>query len=168
MNEKRRFINQLLAGETLDQVFLVREKDLRTTKGGDLYITCVLVDKTGQLPCRMWQASESIFNSIPVDGFLHVKGRVEDYRGALQFVIEACRPFPAEKVDLADFLPITGNDIEKMWSELLEILRQVKDNRCGSWSRSSWRTASSSRRSRSRPRPCSSTTPSSAACWSTR
>ncbi len=127
MNEKRRFINQLMAGETLDQVFLVREKDLRTTKSGDLYIVCTLCDRTGMLPSRMWQASEAVFNGIPTDGFLHVKGRTEDYRGSLQFVIDACRPFPSDKVNLADFLRATDRDVEEMWAELLEILRGIKD-----------------------------------------
>ncbi len=44
-------------------------------------------------------------------------------------MIDALRPFPAEKVDLADFLPITQLDIEQMWAELLEILRDIKDAR---------------------------------------
>ncbi len=127
METQRRFVNEIKAGETLDQVFLVTGKELRTTRKGDLYITCTLADKTGQLPARMWQASESFFNSIPVDGFLHVKGRAEDYRGSLQFIIDACRPFPREKVDLEDFLAVTQRDVEQMWSQLLEHVRAVKD-----------------------------------------
>jgi len=127
MDSQRRYINQLAAGVTLDQVFLVRDKDLRTTKSGDLYVVCTLCDKTGTLSARMWRASESIYNSIPVDGFLHVKGRCEDYRGALQFIIDACRPYSREKVDLAEFMPVTELDVEQMWAELLEILRAVKD-----------------------------------------
>ncbi len=117
-----------MPAETLDQVFLVRDKDLRTTKSGDLYVTCTLCDKTGQLSARMWQASESIYNSIPVDGFLQVKGRTEEYRGNLQFVIDACRPYKADKVNLADFMPVTEKDTEAMWSELLEILQAVKNS----------------------------------------
>ncbi len=127
MKNQRRFINQLCPGETLDQVFLVRDKDLRTTKSGDLYLSCTLVDRTGKLPARMWKVSESIFNSIPVDGFLHAKGRTDEYRGNLQFTIDACRPYSADKVDLSDFVPVTELDVEGMWSELLEILRDVKD-----------------------------------------
>lgn len=127
MNDKRLFVNQLVAGQTLDQVFLVRDKDLRTTKSGDLFILCTLADKTGTVPARMWQASQAIFNSIAVEGFLHVKGRTEDYRGSLQFIIDACRPIPPEKVEIADYLPVTTHDIEAMWAELLEILRSVRD-----------------------------------------
>jgi len=121
------YVNELQPGMTLDQIFLVREKDLRTAKTGDLYIVCTLVDRTGQLSARMWRASEAIYNSMQVDGFLQVKGRTEQYKGALQFTIDACRPVSAEKVDLADFLPVTELDVEQMWSELLEILRDIKD-----------------------------------------
>ncbi|KPK84445.1 MAG: hypothetical protein AMJ81_05590 [Phycisphaerae bacterium SM23_33] len=127
MKAGRRFINQLRPGETLDQVFLVRDKDLRTTRTGDLYLLCTLCDKTGTLAGRMWQVTESVYNGIPVGGFLHVKGRTEDYRGSLQFVIDGCRPYPAQKVDLADFLPTTEHDVEEMWAELLEILRGIKN-----------------------------------------
>jgi len=127
MDKQRKYVNELMPGMTLDQVFLVREKDLRTTKSGDLFVVCTLVDRTGQLSARMWRASESIYNSITVDGFLHVKGRTEDYKGTLQFIIDSCRPYSAEKVDISDFLPATELDVEQMWSELLEILRGVKD-----------------------------------------
>jgi 3'-5' exoribonuclease len=127
MNSQRKFINELMAGQTLDQVFLVRQKDLRTAKTGDLFVVCTLADRTGQISARMWQASETIYNSIPQDGFLHIKGRCEDYKGSLQLIIDACRPWPADKVDLADFLPVTELDVEQMWSELLEILRAIKN-----------------------------------------
>jgi len=127
MKAQRRYVNQLMAGETIDQVFLVRDKDLRTTKGGGLYLQCTLCDKGGTLAGRMWQISESIYNAVPVDGFLHVKGRTEEYRGVLQLIIDACRPWPAEKVDLTDFLAVTKEDVEAMWGELLEIMRGIKD-----------------------------------------
>ncbi len=127
MNTQRRFVNTLRAGESVDQIFLVRDKDLRTTKSGDLYVTCSLGDRTGAIPSRIWQATELMFNAIPLEGFLHVKGRIEDYRGSLQMVIDACRPWPSEKVEMADFLAVTELDIEQMWAELLEILREVKD-----------------------------------------
>ena len=127
METPHRFINEIKAAETLDQVFLVSAKELRTTRKGDYYVTCTLCDKTGQLPARMWQANEAIFKAIGLDGFLHVKGRVEDYKGSLQFIIDACRPCPKDKVDLADYLAVTQRDVEAMWSELLDHLRGIKD-----------------------------------------
>ncbi|MFP4054837.1 MAG: 3'-5' exoribonuclease YhaM family protein [Phycisphaerae bacterium] len=127
MPAERIYVENLVANMPIDGIFLVAQKDLRTTKSGDYYISCMLQDRTGKLSGRLWQATESIFQSIPLEGFLHVKGRTEDYRGQLQLVIDACRPIPPEKVDLAEFLPTTGRDVEQMWSELVEILRSIRN-----------------------------------------
>jgi 3'-5' exoribonuclease len=128
MANSRRFINQLQPGESLDQVFLVRDRDLRTASNGGLYIVCTLTDRSGKLNARMWQANETIYKAIPIDGFLQVRGRTENYKGNLQFIVEAIRPIPQEKVDLTDFLPCAPRDVEEMWAELLELVRGVKNN----------------------------------------
>ncbi len=127
MGTERAFINELASGSGIEEVFLVGDKQLRTTRGGDYYIDAQLRDRTGSIRARMWQATEAMFRSIPTEGFLHVRGRVEDYRGTPQVIIEGCKPVDPERVDLADFLPATDQDVEAMWSALLEILRQVKD-----------------------------------------
>jgi 3'-5' exoribonuclease len=127
MNANRVKVKDLANGQTVDQVFVVREKDLRTTKTGSFYISAKLGDATGGIDGRMWQANEAIFQTIPAEGFLHVKGRVEDYRGSLQLVIEACRPMTADKVDMGEFIAVADVDVEEMWAELLSITRKIKN-----------------------------------------
>ena len=111
----------------VDQVFVVRQKELRTTKAGGYFISATLGDSSGNIIARMWQASETVFNGIPTDGFLHVKGRVEDYRGMPQMIIEACRPVSADKVDVSEFIPTSPYDVDEMWGEITEILREIKN-----------------------------------------
>lgn len=127
MNANRVKVKDLTNGQTVDQVFVVREKELRTTRTGDYYISLMLADATGGIAGRMWQANETLFQSIPAEGFLHVKGRVEDYRGSLQVVLEACRPVSAEKVDLGEFLPAAATDVDEMWTELTAITRTIQN-----------------------------------------
>jgi 3'-5' exoribonuclease len=116
------------AGDQVEsQVFLVASKDLRTTNTGALYIHAVLSDRTGQIPSRMWQASEMLYNALPDGGFVELKGRTESYKGNLQFIIDAIRPVDQSKVDLSDFLPTTQFDIDEMWARTLDILRTVKN-----------------------------------------
>lgn len=123
----RRFIAELKAGERIeDEVFLIRSKDLRTTTQGGLYIHAVLVDRTGQLVARAWQATEEMFHGMPEGGFMRFKGRTENYKGNMQFIIDAVRPAEAGSFEFADFLPVTKNDINKMWMRLLEIVRGIK------------------------------------------
>ncbi len=122
-----RFIADLQPGEQIeDQTFLIRSKDLRTTNQGSLYVHVVLTDKTGQLPARIWQATEAMFNALPEGGFINLKGRTESYKGSLQFIIGAIRTVDLATVDLGDFLPKTDRDIDEMESRLREILAGVE------------------------------------------
>lgn len=124
----RRYIDTLKAGETIEgQVFLVSKKDLRTTTNGGLYIHAVVVDRTGQMLARIWSATQAQYDSIPEGGFIHARGRVESYKGALQFIIDGIRAAEAGSFSPADFMPTTKHDIEAMWNELLGILRTVKN-----------------------------------------
>lgn len=122
-----RFITDLRAGDRIDDaVFLIRAKDLRTTTQGNLYIHAVLMDRTGQLVARMWQASEEIFESMQEGGFLRLKGRVEAYKGNPQFIIDAVRPAEPGSYDTGDYLASTEKDIDGMWTRMVEILGQLK------------------------------------------
>lgn len=127
MSQCRRFVKDLRPGESLDEVFLVRDKDLRKTQTGSMYVACVLADKTGTVPGRMWQASEAVFATIPSEGFGRVKARTESYRGQLQVVIESIAPVDPDAADLADFLPTTRLDPEAMWAELRELLGAIEN-----------------------------------------
>ena len=122
-----RFVAELRAGDRLeDEVFAVRSKDLRTTTQGSLYIHAVLVDRTGQLVARQWQASEAMFEQMPEAGFMHFKGRVENYKGNLQFIIDGMRRAEEGDYDVADFLPATEKNIDEMWTRLVEIVGSIK------------------------------------------
>lgn len=123
-----RFIQDLRAGEQIEhQVFLVRSKDLRTTTQGSLYIHAVLMDRTGQLVARMWQASEDIFKFLPEGGFVALKGRVEAYKGNPQFIIEAVRPAEPGSFEIGDFVATTDHDIDKMWGRVVELLGGIRN-----------------------------------------
>ncbi|MBN1488598.1 MAG: HD domain-containing protein [Phycisphaerae bacterium] len=123
-----RFIGEMQPGERIeDQIFLLASKDLRTTSNGALYIHVVLADRTGQVPARLWQATEEQYQQMPEGGFLRFKGRTESYKGSLQFIIEGMRAVNTSEVTLADFMPATSEDVEAMWARVKEILRTVKN-----------------------------------------
>jgi 3'-5' exoribonuclease len=122
-----RAITDLSAGQRLDdEIYLIIQKDLRTTSNGSLYIHAVLADRTGQLVARMWNASREIYDSIPESGLMHVTGRVESYKGKPQFIIDGLRTVDPGAADPSDFLPSSAGDVEQMWQRVVEILRAVK------------------------------------------
>ncbi|MCH9034762.1 MAG: CMP-binding protein, partial [Planctomycetes bacterium] len=123
-----RFIAHLKPGETLDdEILLIRTKDLRTTTQGGLYIHAMLKDRSGEIVARVWQATEAGFQAMPEGGFMRFKGRVENYKGNLQFIVDAMRPAEPGSYDLADFLPATEKDIPQMFKRVVEILGGMKN-----------------------------------------
>jgi len=122
-----KFINEIEPGETIDDIYLVKEPVLRSTTRGDLYIAMFLADRTGQLNARMWQANEQIYRALPKPGFVHVQGRSELYQNSLQIVVNNVSVVDAGKVCLEDFLARTDKDTTLMLEEVETILSRIKN-----------------------------------------
>jgi len=125
---QRRAIADLAAGDRLeDETFLILQKDLRTTNNGGLYIHAVLGDHSGQLLSRMWNASREIYASLPDHGVVHVRGRVESYKGRPQFIIDGVRAAEPGRIDPSEFLPKSAHDVGEMWERVKRTLRTIRN-----------------------------------------
>ena len=122
----RKLISQLNGGTTIDEIFLVQNKDLKTTKNGSLYIQAQLSDRTGMIDARMWDASTPFFESLGNDTFLKIKGRTEIYQNKIQLIIKQISKTSQEEIKLEDYLPGTEQDIDKMFAELKQIASSIK------------------------------------------
>jgi 3'-5' exoribonuclease len=122
-----RFINEMAPGETVDDIYLVKEPVLRSTSRGDLYIAMFLCDKTGQLNGRVWQASEAMYKALPKPGFIRVQGRSEVYQNSLQIVVNNISVIDTSKVNLDDFLARTDKDVDRMFADVRRIVGAVKN-----------------------------------------
>lgn len=119
---QRVFIKDLKPSQWVEGVFAVQNCQLGRTKAGKPYIKCLLADKTGRAPGRMWNATEELFSILPTDGFVRIGGETQPYQGEMQIIIQqmnAAVPTPAE---LEDLLPCTKYDVEEMFAELSKML----------------------------------------------
>jgi len=123
-----KFINQIEPGQTIDDIYIAKDPILRSTTRGDLYIAMYLTDRTGQVNGRMWQASETIYKSLPKPGFVHIKGRSELYQNNLQIVINNVAVVDPGKVDINDFLPRTKKDTKQMFEEVKETVSRIENS----------------------------------------
>ena len=122
-----KFINQIEPGESIDDIYMVKDPILRSTTKGDLYIAMFLSDRTGQLNGRMWQATEIIYKDLPKPGFVRIQGRSELYQNNLQIVVNNVSIIDAGKVCLDDFLARTDKDTDKMFEEVKKFVGQIKN-----------------------------------------
>ncbi|NOZ22271.1 MAG: HD domain-containing protein [Planctomycetes bacterium] len=114
-------------GEPVDAVFLVRNKELKTTRSGNLYMTMDLGDRTGSLPATFWDATEAAFAAFDIDDFIQVKGRVETYKNKLQINIKKFEKTDPASVQIGDFVPQTEKDINKMITYVRKTLSTIED-----------------------------------------
>lgn len=121
-----KFINEIGPGQAIDDIYMVKEPILRSTTKGDLYIAMFLCDRTGQLNGRMWQATETVYNSLPKPGFVHIQGRSELYQNNLQIVVNNIGIVDAGKVCVEDFLARTDKDTKQMFEEVKRIVAGIK------------------------------------------
>jgi 3'-5' exoribonuclease len=121
----RRFVQMLSDGENLEEVYLVTDKQLRANRNGNLYLQLELRDRTGSISARLWNAGEQLFRSFDVGDFLLARGKVQLFQGALQVILSHIERREAEKVELADFLPHTEQDVSKLLDRLRGILRRL-------------------------------------------
>jgi 3'-5' exoribonuclease len=124
---KKRFIDELSEGELVQDVFLVKQSLLKTSRSGSLYMDMTLADKSGTVNAKLWDASRQLHESFEADDFILVRANVESYMGRPQLVISHVKKAEEEKIDLADFLPASERDPDEMQKELQGLIGEVKD-----------------------------------------
>lgn len=124
----RQFINQLKPGETVNEVYRVNEKFLRSNKQGNLYIQLLLSDRTGTIDTRIWNATEDIFDQITAGDYIAVEGLTQKFQNHFQMVLRHFEKIDKEKVEPSDFLHVAAAvlDISVMVTRIREMLRTMK------------------------------------------
>uniref|UniRef100_A0A7C4GGP7 TonB-dependent receptor n=1 Tax=candidate division WOR-3 bacterium TaxID=2052148 RepID=A0A7C4GGP7_UNCW3 len=59
-------------------------------------------DRTAQLNARMWSASKAIFDRLPEAGFVHIRGRVENFQQNYQVIIDDFEPAAEGSFEIGD------------------------------------------------------------------
>lgn len=127
----RRFVNQLVDGDTIEEVYLVADKQLRANRQGNLFLQLELRDRTGVIGARLWNAGEQLFRSFEPGDFVLVKGKVQLFQGSLQMILTHVARVTDEQTSLADFLPHTTKDLGKLADRLKALLRKVSNPHLG-------------------------------------
>ncbi len=121
----RRFVKELSDGETIDQVFLASEKQLRTNRNGNLYLQLRLSDKSGSITAMLWNAQQKHFDSFNNGDFVRLKGTSQLYNGAMQVLAKQVEKSDGQGIDEADFITLSNESVEKLVARVAELLRSL-------------------------------------------
>jgi len=118
----RRFINQLEPAERIAGAFAISNAQLGRTKQDKTFLKCLIGDRTGQLPGRMWSIEIAHFKRLPTDGFVYIEAETQPYQGELQLIIQQIDPVQPSPEMLHELLPISSRPVEEMFAELTALL----------------------------------------------
>jgi len=75
----------------------------------------------------MWNATDADFRGFEDGDFVRVEGTTQVYQGAMQLIATSICKARDSEVDLADFMPLSPTEIDRLAVRLAELLRGVKD-----------------------------------------
>lgn len=123
----RRYINELTHQESIDQVFVASDKQLRPNRAGALYLQVALSDRSGSIAARVWNATETLYKAFDNGDYVHVVGAAQLYQGAMQIIATKLHKVDPSEVDEADFTPLPAVAVDRLVLRLGEILRTMSD-----------------------------------------
>jgi 3'-5' exoribonuclease len=125
---KTHYVSDLRDGQPVTSLFLVRQKEIRTSaRTGTSWLQLELADRTGTIPAKMWDNFDAISKTFEPDDVIQIRGRVKVFNGQRELTLEQVIPAAERDYDLADFLPHTKYDVEKLYTQLRAVIEGMKN-----------------------------------------
>ena len=86
-----------------------------------------LSDKTGRISAFLWDNVEENLGQFRMGDYVTVKGLVREYNSHLQLTVYKIKKLTDSEVDPSDFLPMTSEDVEIQFSELMQHIQALKN-----------------------------------------
>jgi 3'-5' exoribonuclease len=112
--------------------FLCTQKDVRQGRGGDLYISLSLQDKTGLVKGRIFNDAARLRDEFDNGEFVKVQGRTDLFNGRVQLLVEKIRRInpdqdKAQGFREEDCVLSAARPVEEMWEDLQGLIQHVRD-----------------------------------------
>jgi len=120
---KKQFIRDLRAGQEVDDVFYIIEREIRKTREGKDFLVFQLRDRSGVMKALLFDPAAS--HKLTKGAFARVRGRINEYNGRLNLKIDEM--WQEKEVDYRDFLPSTDRDVEVCYRKLRETARTLRE-----------------------------------------
>jgi 3'-5' exoribonuclease len=121
-------VRDLIDGQELDQVLLVRRVEVRTKRDGAQFLRLALGDRTGQLTAMVWDGVAELSELCRAGQAVHVCGRYEIHpRWGAQVALREVRTPAPGSFDLSDLLDGPPRSAETMEADLRQLVGTVQD-----------------------------------------
>jgi len=123
----RQFVSELSDGDTVDESYLLTDKQLRANRNAQLYLLAQLRDRTGQITGLLWNVDEEQLAHVVAGDHVQAKGKVQLFQGNLQIILSHIETLPSAVIDPELYLPESNPNAEQQLARLREILQGLGD-----------------------------------------
>src|SRR5215207_2783204 len=121
------FVRELIEGQEIEQVLLVRERELRKRGDGSEYLRLSLGDRTGAVVGVASDAARELEPLCDPGSCVHVSGRYELHpRYGAQVTLRRLRPADPHEYDLEQLLDGPLRPVAGMEAALRDLIEQVR------------------------------------------
>jgi 3'-5' exoribonuclease len=122
------FIRDLIDGQELDEVLLVRAVEVRTRRDGTQFLKLSLGDRTGRLTAIVWDGVADVREVCQAGRPLHVRGRYEVHaRWGAQLALRSLRTPAPGSFAIADLVDGPPHSADTMEADLRGLVATVQD-----------------------------------------
>ncbi len=124
---KNRFIEDLVEGESFNDLLMVKNARLGETRAGKPYLVLTLGDRSGELSGPIWDNAER-YQSLCVPGaILNVRGLVQTYNDKLQLKIDKVSVADEQSYEPEAFVAASHRETSAMQDELRKLIDTVQN-----------------------------------------
>jgi len=120
------YVQDLEPKTTVESSFVARDPSLAPfrNKPGQ-YLSVTLADKTGQIPAKAWDNAEQLAERFQPGDVVLIRGRVDEYQGSSQIIIDRLRKCLDEEIDPEDYIATTTRDTGELVAQLRETVQGI-------------------------------------------
>jgi len=128
--EKKIYVDNLQLGQEVVIPLALYEKHLHqfTAKNGQPAFVLMLTvgDKTGKMAAVVWDNAQELHSTLAVDQVHLFQGRIGEYKGKPQLVVNGVQPVDASQVDLSDYIASGDFDRQVLWRRLVSVVQSIQ------------------------------------------
>ncbi|MCR5790272.1 MAG: HD domain-containing protein [Lachnospiraceae bacterium] len=120
-----KYIEAFHESDNIKDVYLVKQRTSAVTKNGKPYDNVILQDKTATIEGKIWDPNSAGIEDFEAMDYVEITGIVKEFNSALQISISRARKAGEGEYDPADYLPVSGKNVDDMYRELLSYVESL-------------------------------------------
>ncbi|MCB2215892.1 3'-5' exoribonuclease YhaM family protein [Desulfofustis glycolicus] len=124
--EKKQFVEALVDGDLLDDLFLVKSVRRAETRAGKPYLLLTLADRSGEISGPAWDNAEALEPICVTGAVVRVRGQAQTYNNKLQVQIRDVQAVDDTAWQPETFVATSARSQDDMRTELDRLITSVR------------------------------------------